>query len=81
MGQCYSHISIVEPEEISGGLALGQSVRAISRRLGRSASSISREISRNARRQGDVSGMRGAAPGAALRALSPSSTRCTRCCW
>lgn len=50
MGQCYKHFSIVEREEISRGLALGQSVRAISQRLGRSASSISREISRNARR-------------------------------
>lgn len=49
MGQCYNHLGMVEREEISRGLALGQSVRAICHRLGRSASSISREISRNAR--------------------------------
>jgi IS30 family transposase len=49
MGQCYSHLSIVEREEISRGLALGQTLRAIGRRLSRSGSSISREIRRNAR--------------------------------
>jgi transposase, IS30 family len=49
MGQCYSHLDIVEREEISRGLALGESVRAIGRRLSRSASSISREIRRNGR--------------------------------
>lgn len=48
MGQCYSHLSIVEREEISRGLALGESLRAIGRRLSRSVSSISREIGRNA---------------------------------
>ena len=47
MGQCYSHLSIVEREEISRGLARGESVRAIGRELGRSASSIRREIGRN----------------------------------
>jgi IS30 family transposase len=51
MGQCYSHLNIVEREEISRGLAQGQSVQAIGRGLSRSASSISREIRRNARKQ------------------------------
>lgn len=48
MGQCYSHLSIMEREEISRGLALGESLRSIGRRLSRSASSVSREIQRNA---------------------------------
>jgi IS30 family transposase len=48
MGQCYNHLSIVEREEISRGLALGQSLQVISERLLRSTSSISREIRRNA---------------------------------
>jgi IS30 family transposase len=48
MGQCYSHLTIVEREEISRGLALGESLQAIGRRLSRNASSISREIRRNA---------------------------------
>ena len=51
MGECYSHLSMMEREEISRGLALGHSVRAISLGLARSASSISREIGRNARYQ------------------------------
>lgn len=51
MGECYSHLSIMEREEISRGLALGHGVREISRGLARSASSISREIGRNARYQ------------------------------
>lgn len=51
MGQCYSHLSIVEREEISRGLACGEPVRAIARRLGRSASSVSREIGRNGGRR------------------------------
>lgn len=48
MGQCYSHFSIVEREEISRGLAQGHSIQAIGRGLCRSASSVSREIRRNA---------------------------------
>lgn len=51
MGQCYNHLSIMEREEISRGLAAGECMRAIARRLGRNASSICREISRNARRR------------------------------
>lgn len=55
MGQCYSHLSIVEREEISRGLALGASLRAIGRELRRSASSISREVRRSA---GEAAGYR-----------------------
>jgi len=42
-----SHLTEGEREEISRGLAAGEGVREISRRLGRDASVISREISRN----------------------------------
>lgn len=52
MGQCYSHLSIVEREEISRGVALGEGVRAIGRRLGRDGSTISREIRRSAPESG-----------------------------
>jgi IS30 family transposase len=50
MGRCYSHLSAVEREEISRGVALGYGVQAIARQLGRSASSVSRELRRNAER-------------------------------
>src|SRR4051794_41772364 len=36
-----------EREEISRGLATGESLRAIARRLGRSASTVCREVNRN----------------------------------
>ena len=41
------HLSVLEREEISRGIAAGQGVRGLARRLGRSASTVSREISRN----------------------------------
>ena len=41
-------LSSQEREEISRGLAQGESVRAMGRRLGRAASTISREVQRNA---------------------------------
>jgi len=41
------YLSVVEREEISVGLARGDSVREIARLLGRSASTVSREITRN----------------------------------
>jgi IS30 family transposase len=41
------HLSLVEREEISRGLARGESSRQIAARLGRAPSTISREIARN----------------------------------
>jgi IS30 family transposase len=40
-------LSLCEREEISRGLAGGESVRAIGRRLGRAPSTVSREVTRN----------------------------------
>ncbi len=44
-------LSITEREEISRGIAAGNSFRAIAARLGRSASSVSREVGRNGGRR------------------------------
>lgn len=41
------HLSLEEREEISRGMASGESLRSIARRLGRSASTVSREVARN----------------------------------
>ena len=40
-------LSIAEREEISRGLARGESLRSIARRLGRSPSTVSREVTAN----------------------------------
>ncbi len=40
-------LTAAEREEISRGLAIGESIRAIARSLGRAASTVSREIARN----------------------------------
>lgn len=48
MGSCYSHLSAAEREEISRGLALGWSYRAIAQGLQRNVSSICREVKRHA---------------------------------
>ena len=45
-------LRLSEREEISRGVAAGQSIRQIARRLGRAASSISRELARNRRQRG-----------------------------
>ena len=50
MEKCYSHLSAVEREEISRGMATGRPIRSIARRLGRSPSTVSRELRRNAAR-------------------------------
>jgi len=41
------HLSLVEREEISRGVAAGDSLRMVAARLGRAASTISRELARN----------------------------------
>ncbi|HVR80449.1 MAG TPA: IS30 family transposase [Acidimicrobiia bacterium] len=46
------HLSLEEREEISRGMASGESLRSIARRLGRSASTVSREVARNGGRSG-----------------------------
>jgi transposase, IS30 family len=50
MGKFYSHLSSIEREEISRGVALGCSMQSIARQLGRSTSTVSRELCRNADR-------------------------------
>ena len=46
------HLSLEEREEISRGIASGESLRSIARRLDRSASTVSREVARNGGRSG-----------------------------
>lgn len=46
------HLTLVEREKISRGVATGESLRSISVRLGRSASTVSREVARNGGRGG-----------------------------
>jgi len=46
-GRRAGHLSVLDREQISRGLAAGEGVRLMARRLGRSASTVSREISRN----------------------------------
>ena len=48
MAQYYKHLDMFEREEISRGIALGVSLRAIARRLLRDVSTVSREIRRHA---------------------------------
>lgn len=45
------HLSLVEREEISRGIAAGRSPRVIAHRIGRTASTVFREIARNGGRQ------------------------------
>ena len=46
------HLSLVEREEISRGIAAGLSARSIAGRIGRPSSTVSREIGRNGGRDG-----------------------------
>ena len=48
MESCYGHLTQLEREESSRGVAAGASLRAITRRLGRSHETVSREVRRNA---------------------------------
>ncbi len=41
------HLSVIEREEISRGVATGESLRQIAGRLGRAASTVCREVARN----------------------------------
>ena len=45
------HLSLVESEEISRGVAAGESLRVLARRLGRAPSTLSREVARNGGRR------------------------------
>jgi IS30 family transposase len=46
------HLRLEERKEISSGVASGESLRSIGRRLDRSASTVSREVARNGGRSG-----------------------------
>lgn len=48
MGRYYSHLSSMEREDISRGVALGWSLHAIARKIERCAATVSRELRRNA---------------------------------
>ena len=61
-------LSLVEREEISRGVAAGESSRAMARRLGRAPSTVSRELARNG-------GHRGYRAQAADRAATQRATR------
>ena len=52
--RCASSLSLAEREEISRGVAEGQSIRSVALRIGRAPSTVSREIKRN----GGASGYR-----------------------
>jgi len=45
--RCSKHLSLQDREEISRGLAAGEPLAAIARRLGRPTSTVSREVNRN----------------------------------
>ncbi len=45
--RCQKHLTRIEREEISRGLAAGESMRQIAHRLGRAPSTVSREVARN----------------------------------
>ena len=45
------HLSLVEREEISRGVAAGEPLRSVARRLGRAPSTVSRELARNGGRR------------------------------
>src|SRR5688500_11320089 len=66
------HLSAAEREEISRGVARGEGVRALARRLGRPASTVSREV----RRHGGRARYRAGAADAAARDNARRPKRC-----
>ena len=73
-----NQLSLCEREEISRGMAAGESMRAVARRLGRSPSTVSRELVRNGGRpllpgRGCRSG--GVGPGPPAEALQARDQR------
>ena len=69
-----SRLSLVEREEIALGVARGESLGVIARRIGRYASTVSRELARNSNRRGEYRAV-GAERKAAGRARRPKRRR------
>jgi transposase, IS30 family len=68
------YLSVGEREEIAVGLAAGESLRSVARRLGRSPSTVSREVARNSRGRRQYRGL--AAQGQAQwRAARPKTAK------
>ena len=71
-------LKLEEREEISRGIAAGQSIRQIARSLGRSPSTMSREVRRNGGSQGYRASLADDAPGIRRCALNPVAWRFMR---
>jgi transposase, IS30 family len=71
-------LSVVEREEVSRGLEVGDSLRAIARRLGRSPSTVSREVARVGGGREGYRAWRGEAA-AARRARRPKAGKLATC--
>lgn len=71
----YTHLSYEEREELSRGLACGESLRTIAGRLGRTPGTLSREIARNAAGDPDRYRARRAGRRAHRRATIPKRPR------
>ena len=83
-GQSRLRLSLVEREQISRGLAAGESLRQIGRQLGRAGSTISREVAANGGRERYrrcvLSDARSGAPRAPSRESWRRVHRCARRC-
>src|SRR5262245_30903718 len=73
-------LSLAEREEISRGLAAGQSVRAIARGVGRPASAVCREVAANGGRERYRAAMPAGGRCAGCAGLSRPSWPCARGC-